>query len=146
MFSNVMTLAPFESLVSPGGGASKKDLRPRKDPYRYLWDKSLETSAVPPKLAVKEPPARRRANTRLSLVTGEKPVGIYLGNPVRPALRGPFNRLVSAAISPPAALFENQGPAYSSASSVCACELGHRIRLPGRFCQEVKFISTDSTI
>ena len=37
-----------------------------------------ETSAVPPKLAIKSP-ARRRANTRLSLVTGEKPVGAYWG-------------------------------------------------------------------
>ena len=38
-----------------------------------------ETSAVPPKLAIKSP-ARRRAITRLSLVTGEKPVEAYLGN------------------------------------------------------------------
>ena len=64
-----------------------------------------ETSAVPPKLAIKSP-ARRRAITRLSLVTGEKPVGAYWGKefPVRPALCGPFHRFFSAAIPPPAAL------------------------------------------
>lgn len=42
-----------------------------------LGQKSI-TSAVPPKLANCSP-ARRRAVTRLSLVTGEKPVGAYWG-------------------------------------------------------------------
>ena len=51
-------------------------------------------------------PTRRRANTRLSLVTGEKPVGAYWGNPVQPALRSPFGGASSAAIPPPAALLE----------------------------------------
>ena len=53
-------------------------------------------------------PTRRRANTRLSLVTGEKPVGPYWGNPVQSALRGPFDGAPSAAIPPPAALLERR--------------------------------------
>ena len=50
--------------------------------------------------------ARRCAITHLSLVTGEKPVGAYWGIPVQPALGSPFSNVLSAAITPPAVLWE----------------------------------------
>jgi len=65
--------------------------------------------------------------------------------PVQPALSGPLGEPVSAAIPPPAALFENQGFAYLSASSVYAFELGHSIPLPGLSCQGFRGISTKLT-
>ena len=54
-----------------------------------------------------KPSTRRRAITRLPLVTGGKPVGTYLPIGVQPALSSPFGKGTSAAIPPSAALCEN---------------------------------------
>ena len=51
----LIAASPFHAPAASGEEASKKDLYPTKGPAcRYLWDKSLETSAVPPKLAVEK--------------------------------------------------------------------------------------------
>ena len=95
-------------IVSFHASVPGKQKRPlfHKNPFQMvLWDKSLKTSAVPPKLA-RNSPARRRAITRLSLVTGEKPVGTYWPCGVQSALGSPLGKVVSAAIPPPAALWE----------------------------------------
>ena len=48
-----MVVSPFAFWLSPGKG-NKKDLHPQRKPVAGLisWDKSLKTSAVPPKLTI----------------------------------------------------------------------------------------------
>ena len=68
--------------------------------------------------------ARQRANTRLSLVTGESPSVLTGESPVQPALRSPFSKVLSAAIPPPAALWERFVLPTRLRHRFCSSELG----------------------
>ena len=138
---------PFQNAGRFPDEGSKKDPHPKKRPVAGIFGtKALKLLRCHPNWRFQTARSAARRHAPFLGNGGKARRGILGKHPVRPALSGPFNRLASAAISPPAALFENQGPAYSSASSVCAFELGHRIRLTGRVCQALKFISTDLTI
>ena len=97
-----MMVAPFMSAGLPG---MKKDLHPTTGPNQwFLWDKSLKTSAVPPKLT-KIVRSAMCCHTSF-LGNGGKARRCLLRNSVQPALGSPFSRVASAAITPPAALLE----------------------------------------
>ena len=127
-----MTPAPFKTGPLPGRGVKKRPPSHKRTLTGSFGTKVLKLLRCHPnwRFETARSAARRHAPF---LGNGGKARRGVMGEkfPVQPALRGPFNGLASAAIPPPAALLKNQGPAYLSASSVCAFELGQSIRPRG---------------
>ena len=131
-----MVLTPFKIGPIPMGDIKKKTFIPSKEPGRISLGQSLKLLRCHPnwrKLA-----HSATCNTRLSLVTGEKPVGAYWGEipfsrPLRSIRRGPFCCHPTTGSS-----LGEATSVYSSASLVCAFELGLSVQHAGPACQALK--------
>lgn len=128
-------------MSAPFGGAfpgKKKRPLSMKDQYGIdLWDKSRKTSAVPPKLAQCAHSATCHHTPFLG--NGGKARRTLPPHGVSSALRSPFGKVVSAALTPAgSSLGKTQTLAYFSASVVCCFELGASIRQNIIACQAGK--------
>lgn len=101
-----------------------------------LWDKSLKTSAVPPKLAKYSP--AHDVPTHVFPDNGGKARRILPPFGASSALRSPFGKVISAALAPPAALWERRILRTPLHPRFRSFELGDSVRRSQPFVKQQK--------